>query len=233
MQNPSLFKRKYQEFYMEIVNIIEILIVTDLSSKEFKAAMEIYKKEFPIEEQISVTQIETLLLRKIYSLIVARHKYFNQVIGFAFIMFNSEPPYVFLDYMAIDPLFQRRGFGTLLFNSIAKMQENNSLGIMLEFEIPEHAENEEEKIIRKKRERFYLRLGCHVLKGINYRLPRADGEAVPMVLAFRPRDSIRFLPSEVVKQLIVTAYDKIHSDVRDRHEVFDSFGSSINEQYFP
>ena len=72
-----------------------------------------------------------------------------------------------------------------------------------------------------------------MLKGIDYRLPRADGEALPMILVFKPSGSVRVLPSEVVKQLIVIAYDKIHSDVRDRHEVFKSFMSSINDQYFP
>jgi hypothetical protein len=103
---------------------------------------------------------------------------------------------------------------------------------MLDFEISELAENEQEKLIREKRKQFYLRSGCHVLKGIDYRLPITDGKSVPMVLAFKPRSSIQVLTSEVIKQLIVIAYDKIHSDVRDRHEVFKSFMSSISDQYF-
>jgi GNAT superfamily N-acetyltransferase len=215
------------------VRSIEIINVTDLSSKEFKAVMEMYKKEFPIEEQKSFEQIETLLLRKIYTLFVARHKCFDPIIGFAFVMFNSDPEFIYLDYLAIDPIFQKCGFGTIFFNSIVEMLKPSSLGIMLDFEISELAENEQEKLIREKRKQFYLRLGCHVLKDVDYRLPITDGKSVPMVLAFKPGGSIRVLPSEVVKQLIVIAYEKIHSDVRDRHEVFKSFMSSINDQYFP
>jgi GNAT superfamily N-acetyltransferase len=207
--------------------------VTDLSSKEFKAVMELYKKEFPIEEQKTFEQIETLLLQKIYSLFVARHECFKHIIGFAFVMFNSDPEFIYLDYLAIDPMFQRCGFGTIFFNSIFKMLTPNSLGIMLDFEISELAENEQEKLLRENRKQFYLRLGCHVLKDIDYQLPITNGKSVPMVLAFKPRGSIRVLPSEVVKQLIVIAYDKIHSDVPDRHKVFKSFMSSINDQYFP
>ncbi|MHB8125024.1 MAG: GNAT family N-acetyltransferase [Desulfitobacteriaceae bacterium] len=217
---------------MKVVYSIEIINVTDLYSKEFNAVMEMYKREFPIEEQKSYNQIKTLLLRNIYSLFVVRHKCFEHLIGFAFVMFNSEPAFAFLDYIAIDPMFQRCGFGTLFFNSIVEMQKQNSLGIMLEFEKPELAENEQEKITREKRKQFYLRLGCQVLKGIDYRLPRANGEALPMILVFKPSSSIQVLPSEIVKQLIVTAYDKIHSDVSDRHKVFNRFKSCINDQYF-
>lgn len=218
---------------MSNVRSIEIINVTDLSSEEFKDVMELYKKEFPIEERKTFKQIETLILQKIYSLFVARHECYEHIIGFAFVMFNSDPAFTFLDFIAIDPMFQRCGYGSIFFNSIVEIQKQNSLGIMLEIEIPELAENEQEKIIRENRKQFYLRLGCHVLKGIDYRLPRADGEALPMILVFKPSGSVRVLPSEVVKQLIVIAYDKIHSDVRNRHEVFKSFISSINDQYFP
>lgn len=216
----------------EVVNSIEIINITDLSSKEFKAAMELYNKEFPMEERKSVAQVEILLAQKIYSLFIARHKDFEGIIGFAFVMFHSVPEFTFLDYIAIDPIFQGRGFGTLFFNTIAELQKPNSLGILLEIERPELAENEQEKVIREKRQQFYLRLGCHVLKGIDYRLPNADGEAIPMTLVFKPSGSVRTLSSEVVKQLIVTAYEKIHSDVRNRQEIFASFMSSITDQYF-
>lgn len=214
------------------VNFIEIINVTDLTSKEYKAVMKMYKKEFPIEEQKSVEQIETLLLRKTYSLFVARHTSYKHIIGFTFVMFNTDPSFTFLDYIAINPMFQNSGYGTIFFNSIVKMQKQDSIGIMLEFELPELAKNEQEKIIREKRKQFYLNLGCYMLKNIDYRLPRAEGEAIPMILAFKPNNSIRVLKSEIIKQLIVIAYDKIHSDVRDRHEVFNSFMSGINDQYF-
>lgn len=217
---------------MSNIKSIEIINVTDLSSKELKVVMEMYKKVFPIEEQKSFEQIEALLLGKIYSLFVARHKCFEPIIGFAFVMFNSDPEFIYLDYLAIDPTFQGCGFGTVFFVSIVEMLKPNSLGIMLDFEISELAENEQEKLIREKRKQFYLHSGCHVLKGIDYRLPITDGKSVPMVLAFKPGSSIQVLTSEVIKQLIVIAYDKIHSDVRDRHEVFKSFISSINDQYF-
>lgn len=217
---------------MRAVNYIEIFTVTDLASEEFKAVIEMYKKEFPIEEQKSFDQIKTLILRKIYSVFVARHKCFEHIIGFAFVMFHRDPVFIYLDYLAIDPMFQRCGFGTLFFNSIVEMLKPNSLGIMLDFEIPELAKNEQEEIVREKRKQFYLRLGCHVLKGIDYRLPIANGKSVPMVLAFKPGGSIQLLPSDVIKQLIVIVYDEIHSDVHDRNEVFKSFMYGINDQYF-
>ena len=114
----------------EVVNSIEIIATHDCKSKEFKAIIQLYEKQFPVEERKSVQQVENLLSKKIYTLLIARHKYIDSIIGFAFVLFNDQPDFVFLDYMAIDPVYQRYGFGTMLFNSIIEMQKPSSLGVL-------------------------------------------------------------------------------------------------------
>lgn len=211
---------------------IDITNLTEITSEDFRYIIKIYENEFPIEERKSIKQIEILLSKKIYLLFIVRDKYSKRIIGFAFVMFNNYPEFIFLDYMAIDPMFQRCGFGTILFNTIAELQKPNSLGILLDIERPDLAQNEQEKTIREKRKQFYLRLGCHMLKGIDYRLPSNDGKAIPMTLVFKPNGSIRILPADTIKQLIVNVYEKIHSDVQGSHEIFQSFISSICDQKF-
>lgn len=171
-------------------------------------------------------------MRKIYTLFIARHKYIDSIIGFAFVLFNNDPDFLFLDYMAIDPMFQRCGFGTILFNSIIEMQKSDSLGVLLELERPELSNNEPEKTNRKDRIHFYLRSGCTLLNEIDYKLPNATGEALSMELAFKPNSPITVLPAETIKSLIINVYDKIHTDVPDRHRIFQDFVSTIHDQHF-
>lgn len=230
--NLRLFKKDFQDFVKGVVNSVEITKITDFTSSDYRAVLEMYQNMFPVEERKSIQQIENLLDRNIYTLYVARHKYFEHIIGFAFVVFNEEPEFAFLDYMAIDPVFQRCGFGTILFNSIIEMQSVNSLGLLLELELPELAESEEEKENRKERQDFYLRLGCYMLEGIDYKLPRKEGEALPLNLVFKPSRSVKLLTAEKIEQLISSAYDKIHSDVPDRHQVLRNYRSTIKDQYF-
>lgn len=230
--NLRLFKKEFQDFVKEVVNSIEIIRINYNNSKEFKLVMELYEKQFPAEERKSAGHIKSLLSLKVYTLFIARHKYIDSIIGFAFVLFNDVPDFLLLDYMAIDPIFQRCGFGTILFNSIAEMQKTGSLGILLELEKPELSNNEQEETNRKDRIQFYLRSGCTLLKGIDYKLPNKNGEAISMELAFKPNPTIKVLPAETIKSVIINVYDKIHSDVPNRHRIFQEFESTIQDQHF-
>ncbi|HBE79834.1 MAG TPA: hypothetical protein DDW65_18945 [Firmicutes bacterium] len=230
--NLRLFKKEFQIFVEEVLNSVEIIRINDYHSKEFKSVMEMYGKQFPAEERKSMEQVETLLRRKIYTLFIARHKYIDNIIGFALVLFNNDPDFLFLDYLAIDPMFQRCGFGTIFFNSIVEMQNSSSLGILLELEKPQLATFEQETTKRTDRIQFYLRSGCTLLEGINYKLPNANGEAIPMELAFKPNATIKVLPAETMKSLISNVYDKIHSDIQNRDRIFQDFESTIHDQYF-
>ncbi len=230
--NLRLFKKDFQIFIKDSVNSIEIIKITDYNSKDYRSAIEIYEKQFPIEERKSIAQIETLLSRKNYTLLIARHKYIDNIIGFAFVLFNNDPHFLLLDYMAIDPMFQRCGFGTIFFNSIVEMQTSSSLGILLELEKPQLAGNERDKANRDDRIQFYLQSGCTLLDEIDYKLPNANGKPISMTLAFKPNPAITVLPAETIKSLIINVYDKIHSDVPDIECLFQSFTSTIHDQHF-
>jgi hypothetical protein len=54
-------------------------------------------------------------------LLLAKHKCFDEVIGYAFVFEIPGINALWLDYMAIDMKFQNVGYGTLLFNKIAEL----------------------------------------------------------------------------------------------------------------
>lgn len=223
--NLRLFKPDFQKFVTEVLNDIEIVEGT---IDDLHEITERFETDFPSNELKSIEHIEMLMLKKKYSLLLAKHKVFDIVIGYAFVYEITNLNILWLDYMAIDAKYQNSGYGTLLFNKIPETKPELNVGIFMEIEIP--SEDAQPADNRIKRMRFYQRLGAKKL-GVNYFLPTNDG-GYPMHLFFRPSPSLKVLPKESIKEAIISVYNYIHSDIANRDEVAKSFISSIADEYF-
>lgn len=86
----------------------------------------------------------------------------NKFVGFFIVNTLKNNSIVQLDYFAILPEYQSKGYGSKAIN-LLKEKYVNSDGIFIEIEKVGIGENEEENIIREKRSKFYERLGFYKL----------------------------------------------------------------------
>ena len=137
---------------MELINI---------NYEEFKA--EIYQKYieiFPEEERKSLETIEKNYNKNITRFIKIDEE--KELIGFCIMNSIENNRYMQLDYFAILPEHQNKGYGTKAIKELEKVVQNYD-AIFVEIEKLCYGANKEENEIREKRAKFYERLGFHKL----------------------------------------------------------------------
>lgn len=124
--------------------------------KEFKKVIyPEYKKIFPAIERRSYRRIKKSYnnsTTEIIEIIVE-----NQFVGFCIMKCLKDNPYIVLDYFAILPEYQRKGYGSKAIKLLKEMYKEHD-GIFVEIEKLEDNENEEENKIREQRIKFYENL---------------------------------------------------------------------------
>ncbi|ERJ11912.1 GNAT family N-acetyltransferase [Haloplasma contractile] len=224
--NIRLFKAEFQRFVTGELNDITI-VKGDI--EDLKRLYTNFERDFPQNERKSLEHLQMLMQKKKYKLLLAKHRVFNEVIGYALIYKVEELKILWLDYMAIDEIYQNAGYGTLLFNKILNSEKKGLVGMFLEVEIPD-ANNPELCKEQERRIKFYERLGSKRLT-INYELPTNEG-GVPLHLYFKPTSNIRVLPKDQIKDVISSTFNYIHTDVKNRDAIFSRFDESISDEYF-
>lgn len=139
------------------------LVYVDMN--EFKEKMSSYYLEiFPKEERKPIELIEKCYQND-YTKII---KIVSEEILVGFMLLNrvKENGYVILDYFAILPEFQEKGFGTKALQLLIE-QEKNKNGIFIEIEKTGLGKDEKENQLRKRRQQFYEKLG---FKRLNFDL---------------------------------------------------------------
>jgi GNAT superfamily N-acetyltransferase len=223
--NIRLFKPGFQKFVTGELNDIEIIEGTTDDLKDIYNRM--MSRDFATEEIKDIAHIEMLMLKKKYKLILAKHKVFNDIIGYAFIYEMYDLRILWLDYMAIETNFQNAGYGTLLFNKILEFKKNEVIGVFFEVEIPGKEGIEKEDQLR--RIKFYERMGSKRL-GFDYQFPTING-GFPMYLYFKQLSSIPVLPKEQIKEVVSSAYEFIHSDVPQKDAILNSFLCHVQDEH--
>jgi len=223
--NLRLFKPEFQAFVTEILNDI---IIIEGNTKSLNEIYEKFQVDFPADERKTYEHLHMLMAGGEYRLLLAKHRVFEIVIGYAFVYDNSALNVLWLDYMAIDKKFQNAGYGTLLFNRISELKTEGNIGIFLEVEIPSEEDTHISDSIR--RIRFYERLGAKQLS-FEYVLPTVGG-GFPMYLYFRPSPNLKMLPKENIRKTISSVFRCIHSDVENREAVLDRFNEDIKDEHF-
>ena len=124
-----------------------------ITAKEFKHTLYAdYQQLFPDEERKNYR-----LLKKSYKQGIAHFFQIieqNELVGFFIVNTIPNSPYAILDYFAILPKFQSKGYGS---SALLKLKEEYSdlNGIWIEVEKIETGKDEQDKEIRKRRIQFY------------------------------------------------------------------------------
>lgn len=144
---------------MKEINLVQI----DIS--EFKEKIVSYYFEiFPEEERKPVQLIEKSCEKGYTKIIKIMSK--ETLIGFMILNRIKENGFAILDYLAILPKFQGKGFGTKALQLLLE-DEKKTNGIFVEIEKVGLGKDEKENQFRKRRQKFYEALG---FKKLNFDL---------------------------------------------------------------
>lgn len=219
--NIRLFKSEFQGFVIRELNDINII---EGNVDELRSLYTTFERDFPKNERKSFEHLEMLMLKNKYKLLLAKHKVFDEIVGYALVYITDDPKVLWLDYMAIEDKYQDAGYGTLLFNRVIASEGQGKSGMFLEVEIPGiHDKNGERRI------NFYERLGAKKLT-VDYVLPTNDG-GLKMNLFYKSITNDRILPGDITKKAISSTFNYVHTDMNNRDEIFKSFLNSIKDEY--
>lgn len=137
------------------------LQIANINIEKFKKVVyPEYLKLFPQEERKALETIEKSFYNGITKIIEIVDN--NIFIGFIIINTLTDNKYIQLDYLAILPQYQNKGYGTQAIN-LLKKQSKEYNGIFVETEKVGLGTNEDENKLRAKRARFYEKLGFYKL----------------------------------------------------------------------
>ncbi len=186
---------------------------------------EIYQRmeeDFPLIEKISKQQIKTLLEQKKYKLILVIQPdgRKNDIIGYAFI-YETTNHCIFVDYLAISRYYQRKGYGTLLVQSILEMIAQDGFGLMYERIVS--IDDMPDKIKSFDFEASF----CARKLGIKYMFP--DSKGTLLELAIIPKKGQKRIEQKTLQGAIEDAISYIHSDYDKVDEIIDGIINHVND----
>ncbi|MCQ6279393.1 N-acetyltransferase [Bacillus sp. EB600] len=218
-------KDSFQENDTNKGNGIDIEIIEG-NLKDLNKVYAMLKEDFAAGELKDYAQLEMLIMKKNYKLLLAKHQIFDGIIGYAFIYQIDHLNAIWLDYIAIVKRFRNSGYGTLLFTKIAESYQRDISGIFIEVEIPEERAGLEPDN-QKRRINFYERLGAKKL-AIQYELPTNEG-GFPMYLYYKPSRNSELLKKSQLAEAISSTFNYIHSDVKNREIILIKAVTSIGD----
>lgn len=188
-----------------------MIILNEITIEEFKLTIyNQYLTIFPEDERKSLQTIESLVEKKIMKLIKITNK--NLLIGFMIINKIDGNNYIQLDYFAILPQYQNKGYGTKSIN-LLKEKYHKYNGIFVEVEKEESKMSKEDNKIRKRRVDFYKKLGFNQL---NYEFKWFN--TLVLIPYFLPisynQDS-----NESIFNNIINLYSKTHGNQKIRENL--------------
>ena len=148
--------------------------VIKIDLKEFKEQLyPTYKELFPAYERKSLKMIKDLVVdgcTSLYKFVIE-----GDLVGFSIIHQIENNPYIMVEYFAILPELQNKGYGTLCAYKLKEIYKNLK-GLTVEVEKPDNND-----LLKERRIKFYERLG---LKKVNAEYRLFDVEFYPYVWNF-------------------------------------------------
>jgi GNAT superfamily N-acetyltransferase len=128
--------------------------------------MALYEEAIPASERKSRAQIASMMREPGYRFLAAFVA--ERLVGFAIVYRFRGERLSLLEYMAVDPAHRSQGIGGQLFRAALGLSDAET---PLLLEVDSDREPSEDHSQRVKRKRFYNRLGCREIAGLNYILP--------------------------------------------------------------
>lgn len=191
--------------------MLDFLKVTDVNSKAFKAAMEIYSNAFPLNEQQPLHVIKERVEQGLSELYIGEVD--KQIVFMALLWPLKNTDFILLDYMATTDSHRGKSAGSFFLQHISEILKANNNYFIIEAEDPDFGNNKEE---RERRVAFYKRNGAKELKDVKYMLPGMHGlEPTEMVLFVLPEYNNGVIASSLVRELMIQIYKEVYNRSAD------------------
>jgi ribosomal protein S18 acetylase RimI-like enzyme len=197
--------------------------ITNLDTPLGREALVIYEQAFPEAERDAVESIAASLQNSDPETAVSHFRVLvdeNAVVGFTY--FSTYKAYYlgYLKFIAVRAELRGKRYGPILLQDALRQLRADGrratgwpyLGLVLEVERPETADNEEDRALRERRIRFYQRNGAVIIENVDYVAPPVTpGQpSLPfhlMVLRAVPKYGMRrWLRPTAVTALLVEGY---------------------------
>lgn len=156
--------------------------ITTETDPRFEAFYSIYAASIPVREQKPRAQIEALVASPRYKVWLAEaHTQDDapaQVLGLAVVYTPPAEDFCLLEYLAVDSAHRARAIGGRLFVHSAEQALAGRPGVPLIVEVDAEGPVDPEQELRRRRQRFYQRLGCRRVLDCSYVLP-LPGQGAP------------------------------------------------------
>jgi GNAT superfamily N-acetyltransferase len=172
----------------------------------FEQALAIYRAAIEPSEQRREAELRATLARADYLVLAAEGG--GQVVGFSISWLPEGESFWLFEYAATIPSERGRGIGAVLFEKTAALADTERTGL-----VEADAGRDE---LTARRLRFYGRLGCRRVDGVDYLLPlRTHGEPPPMLLLAHVSRSIGAVPREELRRWLSRIYAGVYRQAAD------------------
>ena len=175
----------------------------------FEEFYKIYVESIPLRERKPKTQMSAIIARPDYKILLLNRN--AAVIGFSIFFSPGNQLFCLLEYMAVHSAYRNLGLGRELFlrsfQEVVSMRET----IHALIEVDSDREQSADQEIRRRRQRFYRRLGCLRIDGLSYALP-LSGEGPPpqMDLMVYPPDRLPLIRRHQLEQWLKVIYNQVY-----------------------
>lgn len=181
---------------------------------ELAALLAIYREAIDPSEQKKPDEIAAMLGDPRYALITSHSG--GRMSGFAMCFFPDAADFWLLEYMAVDASLRGQRLGEALFLESYRygLARDPARAMVLEVDEPGRAVNP--KNDTEARFRFYGRLGCRRLQGLEYILPmQTAGTPPPMLLLSYTLPPLASIPRARARAWLTTLYVDVYGMAAD------------------
>ncbi|MGY4397735.1 GNAT superfamily N-acetyltransferase [Sphingomonas sp. UYAg733] len=139
----------------------------------FDGFYEIFCEALPASERKTREQIVALAIRPDYRILIGEIG--NQVMSFAVLFLSDRHPMALLEYLGTSAAGRGQGLGAEMFRAALDRIGRHSLVMEVDSDRQDSGDLE----MRRRRKRFYGRLGARQITGVEYRMPKIGAESPP------------------------------------------------------
>ncbi|MDZ4842454.1 MAG: GNAT family N-acetyltransferase [Hyphomicrobium aestuarii] len=176
---------------------------------EIDRLIEIYQEAIDPSEQKSPPEIIGMLQDHRYVLMIGSDE--CGTLGFSISFYPQNADFWLLEYMAVDSKQRSRGVGEALFNAAYNHGLSFDPNRIMVLEVDQPGQSNNPKNDTVSRFRFYSRMKCRRITGLDYILPlEAAGPPPPMMLLVFRQPPIDRLPKSKVREWLIRMYVDVY-----------------------
>lgn len=138
----------------------DVVVVKILPAKQREEVYSQYMvRHFHKSEIKSFDLIERLISEGKYVCYGIYKEHGEELIGYAYFIKEENKPIILLDFFAVLKAHRSNGIGSRFLKEVRRSFQNEYQAVFAEVENPDYAANEENRVLRKRRIRFYTRNG--------------------------------------------------------------------------